>query len=392
MDRHPTTRGWLFPPDERPAPPPGSRRVNLRELAARPARFEHHLMVVAEVGGAQLELATASEPLYFAHINHSDEYALALPTGDPRIDTFGMRTFLSDAASGLDSARIRHRPGQLVLHPLGWLHWTGRLRPPFTPFSFPPDARRCGLSLVFCAVQPADVAEERPLCVTAGLEEEVKPYLHPAPPLGLWDLAHEEPGPVAASADARIELGTTETVTLPHGGYVVVLEASEGSAFFATDLVYLPPRPEPWTLAGVTRHLRVVSPANDAAPPPPSWDAAPEAPWRRYEQAAAGELPVAIGELLFEAIDDHLVRVSVAGGEAEVPRYWLARMTYRLALHAYRVGYLETYGGFFYDDRDGHRIGLRGVGSISLEPTLMADQLERLYRAVAPPGYVEDLV
>ena len=50
---------------------PASRRTNLRELAARPERFEHHLVVVARAAGAQLEIATASEPLYFAHVNVS---------------------------------------------------------------------------------------------------------------------------------------------------------------------------------------------------------------------------------------------------------------------------------------------------------------------------------
>ena len=38
--------------------------MNLRELASRPERFEHHLIVFARIGAAQLELACASEPLY----------------------------------------------------------------------------------------------------------------------------------------------------------------------------------------------------------------------------------------------------------------------------------------------------------------------------------------
>ena len=74
---HPTTSTWRMPPAGRP-PLAGARRTNLRELAARPARFEHHLTVVARAGCAQLEMVTASEPLSFAHINVSDEYALAL--------------------------------------------------------------------------------------------------------------------------------------------------------------------------------------------------------------------------------------------------------------------------------------------------------------------------
>ena len=185
MDRHPTTRGWAFPPGDRPSVDDGIDRVNLRELAARPERYEHHLMVVGEVGGAQLELATASEPLYFAHANISDEYALALPTGSPMLDAFPLRTFLSDPLSGEDVGRLRHRVAQLVLHPLGWLHWTGRLRPPYEPFAFAPDARRCGLSLVFCASRPSPVAPDRPLAVSPGLEAEAKPYVEDGAPLGL---------------------------------------------------------------------------------------------------------------------------------------------------------------------------------------------------------------
>src|ERR1019366_9123493 len=160
------------------------RRTNLRALASRPGRFEHHLLVVARAGAAQLEMATASEPLYFAHLNVSDEYAIALPTGDETVDRFPMRTFLTDAGTLEDVARYNHRVGDLVLHPLGFLHWPGRLRPPFTPLVFPPGMRRCGVSLVFCASSPTPGGGGSP-GVTTGREADAKSYAANAPPLVL---------------------------------------------------------------------------------------------------------------------------------------------------------------------------------------------------------------
>src|SRR5690606_14265154 len=81
MERHPITKSWALPPSDRAPLPAPLLRTNVRALAARPGRFEHHLVVVARIGAAQLEQATASEPLYFAHANVSDEYALPLTTG-----------------------------------------------------------------------------------------------------------------------------------------------------------------------------------------------------------------------------------------------------------------------------------------------------------------------
>jgi hypothetical protein len=153
-------------------------------MVARPERYEHHLMVCATVDGVQLEVTTASEPLYFSHVNVSDEYALALPTGDELVDRFPLRTFLSDYETGADVGRYNHRIGDLVLHPHGLLHWPGRLRPPYEPFDFPPGMRRCGLSLVYCASKftaPTWCPLRRPV----GREEDAKAYATPAPPMVL---------------------------------------------------------------------------------------------------------------------------------------------------------------------------------------------------------------
>ncbi|HMR80608.1 MAG TPA: hypothetical protein PKD61_36110, partial [Polyangiaceae bacterium] len=80
QELHPISKNWQLPPPDRAPLPSPLQRTNLRTLASRAGRFEHHLMIVGTVGDAQLEIATASEPLYFAHANISDEYALALPT------------------------------------------------------------------------------------------------------------------------------------------------------------------------------------------------------------------------------------------------------------------------------------------------------------------------
>ncbi|MCA9622666.1 MAG: hypothetical protein KC731_26785 [Myxococcales bacterium] len=416
---HSTTRGWAFPPPRASASVPS---VNLRELAARPGRFEHHLMVVATIGEAQLEIATASEPLYFAHANISDEYAVALPTGHPLVDGVRALTFLSDPESGDDVGRIRHGVGQLVLHPHGLLHWTGRLRPPFAPFDFPPDGRRTGVTLVFCGRRPTAPSPRRPLAVTPSAADAVKAYAEPPPPFGLWDLAEEPEGEVARVGQTSLRLvHRPEPLSAPRGGYAVVLAAGEASLWWPTDLLYLPPGEEV-ALEGVERALVAEAEVLSAAPPPASWTTVPAAPFAPFEDGPPGirrasssgeaeregaerpaapkgdqrrRLPLSIdgegGHLSFEEAGELVAVRGPTGAASLVPRYWLARMAFRLALHDYAIGYLETYGGFFYDDRDGHRLGTRAGGAIRLRREAMAEAVERLYRAVAPPGYVEDL-
>ena len=113
---HPTARTWT----EAPLPgdlPPGARATHLRALLAREGRFEHHLMVVARVGVAQLEAVCASEPLFFAHANVSDEWVLPLRTGDPLLDHAPLR--VTDGLDLVKGERLyRHlflRPTQRIL-------------------------------------------------------------------------------------------------------------------------------------------------------------------------------------------------------------------------------------------------------------------------------------
>jgi hypothetical protein len=101
----------------------------------------------------------------------------------------------------------------------------------------------------------------------------------------------------------------------------------------------------------------------------------------------------------------------VGSARAVVPRHWLARMLHRIVLHRPSLGYVETYGGFFYDDRTSRhgfvRFGVRTPGAalsplahargtdpppaaeVRLAPSAAAALVETMYRAVAPEGYVE---
>jgi len=368
----------------------GVRSTNLRALAARPGRFEHHLVVVARAGVAQLEIATASEPLYFAHINVSDEYAIALPTGDATVDRFPLRTFVTDAGTLEDVARYNHRVGDLVLHPLGYMHWLGRLRPPFTPFVFPPGMRRCGVSVVFCASSPTP-GGRGPLGVTEGREADAKSYAAETPPLVLRETGREGEGVVARVGDASLTLvARPVAITAPRGAYVVVLEADAAGPHGACDLLHVRPGAMVDGV-GIARCLVFASETCDAEEPPASWDRVPSAPMRPFEDAPRSPLPVSRGGIEVTAVDEQRVTVAVGGRSAVVPRHWLARMLFRIALHPPVLGYVETYGGFFYDDRapGAVRVGLRGGGEVVLAHADALRLIEALYRAVPPEGYTE---
>ncbi|MBX3226403.1 MAG: NAD(P)H-dependent oxidoreductase [Labilithrix sp.] len=387
-ERHPAAQAWAFPPADRPAPPPGIARANLRELVARPARFEHHLVVCASIGPAQLEVTAASEPLYFAHINLSDEVVVALPTGDDLVDRFPLRTFLARPNDGVDAGRYNHKNGDAVLHPEGWLHWPGRLRPPYAPFDFPPGMRRTGLSVVYCASAPT---KGRPHVTEAppGRAEDVKAYVEPSPPMSLSDL--RTAGRVATIGSTRLDLVVRpDAIAPPRGGFVVVLEADAASAF-ACDLLRIAPGAR-LDGAGIVRALVLSSDDVEPDPVPPSWHEVPPPPFPPFEEGAPGALPFVRDGLRVEDGGD-VARVTIGGAAAEVPRYWLARMLYRVALHGLRLGWVETYGGLYTDDRgDALRIGLRAGAAPLVVPRAEALRfVEELYRAVAPAGYVERL-
>lgn len=391
--RHPATRAWDLPPAERP--PLGERldRVNLRELVARPARFEHHLLVCASIGAVRLEVTTASEPLYFAHINVSDEYALALPSGDELVDRFPLRTFLTDPETGEDVGRYNHRVGDLVLHPQGLLHWPGRLRPPYEPFEFPPGMRRTGLSLVYCTGDPVEPMW-CPLPSPQGREEDAKAYVEPAPPMVLSSI-RSQPGVVAKVGSTSLSLvEVPKAIAPPRGGWVVVLEADRSSAYAPCDLVRIADGAE-LDGRGIVRAIVLSSDAAPPDPPPPLWSALPEPPFAPREEQEPGALPFEERGVRVSELSTSMVVVEIGGARAEAPRYWLARMLYRCALHGLRLGYVETYGGVFVDDRGERvRFGVR-AGALSAAAAVKIGRgeamavLERLYLAVAPEGYRE---
>ncbi len=396
-ERHPAARNWAFPEAGRPALASGVERTNLRELMARPARYEHHLVVCATIGSVQLEITTASEPLYFGHINLSDEYALALPTGDTLVDRFPLRTFLADPATGEDVGRYNHRVGDLVLHPDGLLHWPGRLRAPYDPFEFPPGMRRCGLSLVYCANIPTPPAWS-PLPRPVGREEDAKAYVSPAPPMVLAS-TRGEPGVLAHLGRTTLTLLEVPEVIAPaHGGFLVVLESAAGSVHAACDLLRLPAGAS-LDGKGIVRALLFASSEEAPDPVARSWSEVLEPPLLPYEEGEPGALPLEIPSadttLRIEEVSATVVRVSVGDTRAEVPRYWAARMLHRVMLHGLRVGYVETYGGFFVDDRVVVvRIGVRGEkgaapAAVEMSRERAPEAIERMYRAVAPPGYRE---
>jgi hypothetical protein len=390
--RHPTTATWDVPGEREPLPAP-CERINLRALIARPSRFEHHLIACATIGRVQLEVVTASEPLYFAHVNLSDEYAVALPTGDAMIDGFPFRTFLSDPTTGADVGRYNHGVGDLVLHPVELAHWPGRLRPPYQPFPIPPGMRRCGLSLVYCANQPTP-ATPVAVPVPAGRDGDAKAYVAPAPRMVLAAVLDGAPGVLARIDDTELALVERPAAIAPaRGAWVVVLVADAGCAHAACDLVRVPAGATLDT-AGVTRALVLASAASEPDPVPAVWRALAPPPIAPYEDAAAGALPIDLDGLRVEAVSAEVVRVSIGAHASEVPRYWLARMLFRIALHDMRLGTIETYGGLFVDDRDGVTIGLRtaaGRAGATIPRDRALAAIELLYRAVAPPGYRERL-
>lgn len=322
-------------------------------------------------------------------MNISDEYALAMQTGSEWVDAVRFRTFLADPSSLEDVARLHVGTCDLVLHPFGLLHWPGRLRPPFTPFEFPPGTRQCGLSLVYCASRPT-LPGARPVFVSAGREPDAKLYGEQAVPLLIADTRREPSRPLGAVGQTRLDLlAPPERVAPPRGGYVVVLDALETSAHFAGDLVYVPPGAA-FDADGVERALLFWSETQAAEAPPASWGETPAAPFAPFEKAAREPLPLSAGSLSFEAASASEVNVRADHGAALVPRYWLARLLFRIALHGYCLGCVETYGGFFYDDRDGDfQLGVRGAGAAHFSRTEVASVVERIYRAVAPEGYVE---
>jgi hypothetical protein len=250
--------------------------------------------------------------------------------------------------------------------------------------------RRCGVSLVFCAGARTPTVE-RHTRVTEGRAGDAKAYTANAPLLALCDLGREAEGPVAWVGDASLDLVVRPTtVAAPRGAYVVVLEVEPGVLHHACDLIHVPPGAT-LDAKGILRALVFGSVAHDVDPPPASWDRVPGSPMAPLEDVARASLPFARDGVRVTALDPERVQVTLGEAEAVVPRHWLARMLFRIALHPPVFGYVETYGGLYYDDRSREtvRLGLRGGSEIVLRPDDALRLVEGLYRAVAPEGYTE---
>jgi hypothetical protein len=169
-----------------------------------------------------------------------------------------------------------------------------------------------------------------------------------------------------------------------------VLEAQSGSSHDACDLIHVPAGAT-LDASGIARGLVFASETHAVEAPPASWDRVPDAPMAPFEDAPRAPLPVSRSGIEVTVADEQSVTVAVGGRGAVVPRHWLARMLFRIALHPPVLGYVETYGGFFYDDRapEGVRVGLRGGGEIALAHAEALRLVEALYRAVPPEGYTE---
>jgi hypothetical protein len=64
-------------------------------------------------------------------------------------------------------------------------------------------------------------------------------------------------------------------------------------------------------------------------------------------------------------------------------------MLFRVALHGFATGDVET-SGFYYDDRQSrYCIGVRGHGYVDLSREEIGAAVSSLYRAVALAGYTE---
>ena len=299
--------------------------------------------------------------------------------------------------TGNDVGRYNHRTGDLVLNPVGYMHWPGRLRPPYEQIGFPPGTRRCGLSLVFCAgfreESSAPMIEPPP-----ERAEDVKAYVAPAPPMMLAPM-DGPPGTIARIHTTEIALVDRRgRIAPPRGGWVVVLAADPAVGHFPCDLIRIPAGAS-LDARGISRALVLSDPFLPPDPPPPSWQTLPPPPFAPFEEAPPGALPFNLGPFSVEATRSGAVAVTVRNATAAVPRYWLARTLYRVALHGLRLGYVETYGGLFLDDHpprnDGAiELGLRtssGRVAIAIAASDALDEIEQLYRAVAPAGYRERL-
>lgn len=178
---HPAAERWEIRPGSLELRPgaEGFSLLNLRVWAANPGQLEHQLTIVAEVGEAVIEAVCASEPLFFGHVNYSDEFNLVMPTGFGPIDRIDAKTYLFDPESGEELGCYQSKIGDIVLHPVGLAHWPGYLKR-YMDYRPPSKAQRFRiLSTVYCAKGPVGYNEstQKEKCTT--LEPPTEIEVHP---------------------------------------------------------------------------------------------------------------------------------------------------------------------------------------------------------------------
>jgi len=185
------------------------------------------------------------------------------------------------------------------------------------------------------------------------------------------------------------------TLVAPRGAYVVVLATGGGAKHRVCDLIHVSAG-DSLDASGIDRAVVLESETVAASPPPDSWKRLPESLVAPFESGRRQPLPFSRAGLAAVEPDDRDVTIRIGAASARVPRYWLARTLFRITLHRPLLGYVETYGGFFFDDRlqasEGISLGLRGGERITLPAPEALSLVEALYRAVAPEGYSEHFV
>ncbi len=133
--------------------------MNLRARAAAPVRLEHVLEIVMRIDDTVVEMATASEPLYFGHGNWGDEFNLLFFTGDDMADSFPARTVFTDTDTGEQLGYVKCSNGSMTVYPVGMSHWPGKLKEPHKIFNPPDELRRKVFACVFCTAGKVDYNE-----------------------------------------------------------------------------------------------------------------------------------------------------------------------------------------------------------------------------------------
>ena len=178
---HPAAARWDIKPGSiaLKSGAPAFSLVNLRVWGANPKQLEHQLTIVATVADAVIEAATASEPLYFGHVNYSDEFNLVFPVGFAPIDNMDVKTYLIDADSGKELGYYQSKIGDIVLHPVGVCHWPGYMHR-YQNYRPPSDAMRMRvLSTVYCSAGPVKYNESTQEKKCTVLEAPAEIDVHP---------------------------------------------------------------------------------------------------------------------------------------------------------------------------------------------------------------------